>query len=115
MKRQSTIHSIVATNSATTCPRIDMRDWAFGAVRIPTSVTAISWYAARYLNYAATDSEVDNAGPAGVVSKNDGTAVTTASVAAGEWVPIPDECMGCAYVVPVIDQATGTMVVVRKD
>jgi hypothetical protein len=115
MKRQTSIIKITATNSATTCPAIDMRDVAFGAVRVPTSVTSIEWYGARYKTYSATESEGNQTGPRGVVSDNAGDAVTSASVAAGEWVPIPDECMGLPFVIPVIDQATGEMIVALKD
>jgi hypothetical protein len=115
MKRHTSVFVITATNDATTCPRIDLRDYAFGMVKSPTSVTAISWYAARYKTYSATESTGAETGPAGVVSTNAGAAVTSASVAAGEWVPIPDECMGAAFVVPVIDQATGSMTVVLKN
>lgn len=100
-----TLPTITATDSALTCGRIDLRAKAFGAVKVPASVTQISWYGA----------ESPTATPT-AVTKNDADEARVSAVTAGRWCPIPDECMGLAFVVPVITGAsTGTMYYSIKD
>ena len=90
--------SVAATNSASTSGRIDMRGWAFGMVKVPTSITAIAWYHATSLTETPT-----------AIRDADGTAVASTTTA-GDWTNIPVECAAAIYLVPVLTgAATGTV------
>ena len=90
--------SVAATNSASTSGRIDMRGWAFGMVKAPTSITEIAWYHATNLTDTPT-----------AIRKSSGTAVSSTTTA-GDWTNIPVECAAAIYLVPILTgAASGTV------
>lgn len=97
---------IAATNNAATSGRIDMRGWAFGMVKVPTSITAIAWYHARTADSSETPTAIEDAA---------GDPVASVALTAGNWTPIPSSCAGAAFLVPVLTgAATGTIYVIKK-
>lgn len=112
MKRQTITLKITATNSATTCPAIDMRNIAFGLVRVPASVTAIGWYASQYPTYSAAYDHTSQTGPREQVYDSSNSAKSTTTTAE-KWIPIPDECMGAAFLFPILTGATSADVLLQ--
>lgn len=81
--------NISGTNSAGTTGRIDMRSFAAGSIKIAAG-TGVAFYAAP--NMTAT--------PKAIHDKNDSPVALT--ITADKWVPIPDECFGVLFLVPVL-------------
>jgi hypothetical protein len=102
--RESEARSVSVTNSTSTTGRIDMQRYAGGGYFVSSLVTGvtITWHVA----------SSSSATPVALMDRTN-TAVTQ-SVTDARAYPIPDECYGFPFAVPVLDAGSASLAVCVK-